>query len=207
MNRRRWRWPFWGGAVDVALVRCIGLAVCFFAGAMVGRMLALGLNEQDLSTYLKEFCIVADGRVSLVSSVLLYYGYVLLAFLLGFSSIGAILIPGLASLFGLLSMYTLSCFTAAFGRQGIFLAFGVLAVRLLFTLPCFLAIASSAWSMSGALALLVLGKGKRTAPVPYSKSYFLLCLLCVVILTAGILCERFLTPSLFHLALERLRLF
>ena len=206
MTRRPWHRHFWVGAVDAAFVRCIGLAVCFFAGAMAGHMCARGLDAHDLSAYLEEFS-VAGSDVSLISCVLLYYGYVLLAFLLGFSSVGVILIPGLSSVLGFLSMYTLSCFTAAFGRSGIMLALSVLSVRLLFTLPCFLAVASSAWSMSGALAVMVLGKGKRTAAVHYDRSYFLLCLLCVVILTAGIFCERFITPVLFRLALERLMLF
>ena len=203
MVRRAVLRPFWVSAVDAAFLRCIALAVCFFVGAMMGRVWACGLDHQMLGAYLRDFCAAADGEVSLVSCVVLYYGYVLLAFLLGFSSVGVLLIPALSSVMGFLSMYVITCFAGAFGRQGIVLALGVLAVRLLFTVPCFFCVASAAWGVSGALAWLVLGQGKRTAPVRYGKSYFLLCLLCVVVLTAGILCERLLTPVLFHIVLDR----
>ena len=40
----------------------------------------------------------------------MYFGYVLLLFLLGFSSAGIALIPALTGLFGFLTMYTVSCF-------------------------------------------------------------------------------------------------
>jgi len=202
MDRRPLLRPRWIGAVDAALLRCIALAACFFMGAMMGCVWSGGLDDQALSAYLMDFCTAADDQVSLVSCVVLYYGYVLLAFLLGFSSVGVIFIPVLSTVMGFLSMYTISCFTSAFGRPGIVLALGVLAVRLLFTLPCFFSVASSAWVLSGSLALLVLGKGKRAAPVHYGRDYFLLFLLCVVILTAGILCERVLTPVLFRMVLE-----
>lgn len=204
MDRRALLRPFWSFTIDMALMRCLALAACFFAGAMLGRLYACGLERQMLGAYLIDFCAAADGSVPLLSCVLLYYGYVLLAFLLGFSSAGVLLIPLLSSGIGFLGMYAITCFTVAFGRQGAFLALSILVIRLLFTLPCFFCIASSAWAMSGALTVLAFGKGKRSAPVKYGKNYFLLCLLCVVVLTAGILCERFLTPVLFDMALERL---
>lgn len=200
MDRHPLRRTFLVRAVDPAMLRCAALSVCFFAGALLGCMWASRLDAGALNDYLTDFCVSADGEVSLVSCAVLYYGYVALAFLLGFSSVGVALIPALSTVMGFLSMYTITCFTGAFGRMGILLALGALAVRLLFTLPCFFAVASVAWAESGALAVLILGRGKRAAPVHYGREYFLLFLLCVVILTAGILCERFLTPVLFRMA-------
>ena len=81
------------------------------------------------------------------------------------------------------------------------LALGLLTVRLVFTLPCFLAVAGEAWPLATELFLLAVGRGKRSAPVLYGSRYFLLFLLCVLILAAGVCCERLLTPLLFRLAM------
>ena len=81
------------------------------------------------------------------------------------------------------------------------LALGALAVRLVFTLPCFLALAEAAWPMSIELFLLSFGRGKRSAPVLYGSRYFLLFVLCAVILAVGVCCERLVTPLLFRLAM------
>ena len=76
-----------------------------------------------------------------------------------------------------------------------------LSVRLLFCLPCFLAVAGEAWPLSIELMLLAFGRGKRSAPVLYGSRYFLLFVLCVAVLAVGVCCERFLTPVLFRMAL------
>ena len=51
------------------------------------------------------------------------------------------------------------------------------------------------------LFALSFGRGKRSSPVLYGSRYLLLFVLCAVILTVGMFCERFLTPLLFRLAL------
>ena len=114
---------------------------------------------------------------------------------------GAALIPALSGLFGFCSMYAVSCFVRCYGRAGVLLALGALAVRLVFTLPCFLALAEAAWPMSIELFLLSFGRGKRSAPVLYGSRYFLLFVLCAVILAVGVCCERLVTPLLFRLAM------
>ena len=77
-------------------------------------------------------------------------------FLLGFASVGAVLIPALSGAFGFFTMYTISCFVRCYGRDGVVLALGPLTVRLVFTLPCFLAVAGEAWPLSTELFLLAL---------------------------------------------------
>ena len=86
-------------------------------------------------------------------------------------------------------------------RGGVPLAMGALAVRLLFTLPCFFAMAGAAWPLATELGMLSFGRGRRSAPVLYGSRYFLTFGVCVVVLTAGVFCERLLTPLLFRLAL------
>ena len=192
---------------DPSMVRGVLLALFFLTGALLGYFYARSCHMAEpeaLSLYLRDFCAAYDAgsvTVSLASCAVLYLSYTALAFLLGFASIGAALIPLLSGAFGFFTMYTISCFVLTYGRGGVLLALAALVVRLLFCVPCFFAVAGEAWPLSTALAMLALGRGKRSAPVLYGSRYFLLFVLCVVILTVGICCERFLTPLLFRLAL------
>ena len=191
---------------DPSLLRGLLLALFFLFGALAGHLCARAwdLSAQNaLCGYLTDYCVVYDAggvSASLGSCVLLYFGYTVVTFLLGFASIGVVLIPALAGLFGFLTMYTVSGFACCFGRQGVALALGALLVRLLFTLPCFFTMAGAAWPLSTELAMLTFGRGRRSAPVLYGSRYFLLFVLCVMILTVGVFCERLLTPLLFRLA-------
>lgn len=195
-------------AMDPSLLRALLLALFFLAGALAGHLCAVSwdVSAQDaMSGYLTDYCSLYDAggvTISLGSCVALYFSYVTLAFLLGFASVGIVLIPFLSALFGFLTMYTISGFVCCFGRPGVVLAMGTLMVRLLFTLPCFFAMAGAAWPLSTELSMLSFGRGRRSSPVLYGSRYFLLFGLCVVVLTAGIFCERLLTPLLFQAALK-----
>ena len=197
------RWGAW----DPSLLRGLALAALFLAGALGGHLYAAGCGEASqaaLGRYLNDYCGLYDAggvAVSMLRCAVTYFGYAALVFLLGFSSAGVALIPALAGTFGFLTMYAVSCFVRCYGRAGVLLALGALAVRLVFTLPCFLALAEAAWPMSIELFLLSFGRGKRSAPVLYGSRYFLLFVLCAVILAVGVCCERLVTPLLFRLAM------
>ncbi len=196
--------------IDPTLIRALLLAAAFLGGGLLGYWYAAGWSGQqagELSRYLTDYCRICrtEGVTpSLAGCVLLYFGYAVLTFLLGFASLGVVLIPALAGTLGFSAMYTVACFVQAFGRRGALLALGLLGVRLLFTLPCFFLMASQAWPLSTDLAMLALGRGKRSAPVLYGSRYFLLFFFCVLCLTVGVCCERFLTPLLFQLAMRGL---
>lgn len=195
------------GPIDPSLLRELLLALFFLVGALAGHLCARSWDavaQSALSGYLRDYCAVYDAggvSASLGGCVLLYFGYTVLVFLLGFASVGVALIPALSGVFGFLTMYTVSAFVCCFGRQGAALAAGALLVRLLFTLPCFFAMAGAAWPLSTELAMLTFGRGRRSTPVLYGSRYFILCVLCVIILTLGVFCERLLTPLLFRLAM------
>ena len=189
---------------DPSLGRALLLAALFLAGALLGHIYAGFCDAAALSAYLRDYCAVYDGggvTVSLSSCIVLYFGCVAAVFLLGFASVGVVLIPALSGLFGFVTVYTVSCFARAYGRSGVLLAMAALSVRLLFCLPCFLAVAGEAWPLSIELMLLAFGRGTRSAPVLYGSRYFLLFVLCVAVLAVGVCCERFLTPVLFRMAL------
>lgn len=195
------------GPVEPSLLRGLLLALFFLSGALLGHLYAGCWDEAsqtELNRYLTDYCAVYDGGgvpVPLLSCALIYFGYAVLLFLLGFSSVGAVLIPALSGLYGFLTMYTISCFVRCYGRNGVLLAMGVLLLRLFFTLPCFLTLAEEAWPLSIELFLLSFGRGRRSAPVLYGSRYFLLFALCSVVLAAGVCCERLFAPALFRLAM------
>lgn len=195
------------GGWDPAVLRAVVLAALFLAGALAGHVYAGACGEEAgeaLGAYLDGYCRLYDAggvEVSVASCAAMYFGYALALFLLGFSAAGVVLVPALSGVFGFFSMYTVSCFVRFYGRAGVLLALGAMAVRLVFTLPCFLMLAGAAWPLSIELFTLSFGRGKRSAPVLYGSRYFLLFLLCAVILAVGVCCERLLTPFLFHLAL------
>lgn len=195
------------GGWDPSLLRGLLLAALFLAGALAGHLYAAGCGEDTwtaLGQYLMDYCRLYDAggaETSFLSCAVMYFGYGLALFLLGFSAIGVVLIPALAGTFGFFTMYTVSCFVRCYGRAGTVLAMGALIVRLAITLPCFFVLAEAAWPRSMEMCALSFGRGKRSTPVLYGSRYFLLFLLCAVILAAGIFCERLLTPVLFRAAL------
>ncbi len=195
------------GGWDPNLIRLLLLARAFLAGALGGHLYAGSCGEEAweaLGQYLGDYCRLYDGggvEISLLSCVVMYFGYAVLLFLLGFSAAGVVLIPALSGVFGFFTMYTVSCFVRCYGRAGAALALGAMVVRLVFTLPCFFLLAEAAWPLSTELFALSFGRGKRSSPVLYGSRYFLWFVLCAVILALGVFCERLLTPLLFRLAL------
>ena len=195
------------GGWDPNLIRLLLLALAFLAGALGGHLYAGSCGEEAweaLGQYLGDYCRLYDGggvEISLLSCVVMYFGYAVLLFLLGFSAAGVVLIPALSGMFGFFTMYTVSCFVRCYGRAGAALALGAMVVRLVFTLPCFFLLAEAAWPLSTELFALSFGRGKRSSPVLYGSRYFLWFVLCAVILALGVFCERLLTPLLFRLAL------
>ena len=195
------------GGWDPGLVRLLLLALAFLGGALAGHLYAGSCGQEAreaLGQYLGDYCRLYDGggiEISLLSCVVMYFGYAVLLFLLGFSAAGVVLIPALSGVFGFFTMYTVSCFVRCYGRAGAALALGAMVVRLVFTLPCFFLLAGAAWPLSTELFSLSFGRGKRSSPVLYGSRYFLWFVLCGVVLALGVFCERMLTPLLFRLAL------
>ena len=192
---------------QTAAVQTFALAVLFAAGMLCGSLYAghcYDSSSLSLSEYLSGYCeLYAQGGeavLSLLSVLRLYFGYAAAAFLLGFTAIGVLALPALSAVYGFTAMFAVCCFVQVYGRYGIVLALAALGLRFLFTLPCFLWIASHAWAASSTLAAAT--RGKRCAPAPRDAAYFYRLLVCVVWLIAGVCCEMYLTPPLFHLALQ-----
>lgn len=192
------------------LLRLLFLAAFFLAGVVLGQVLAGRVPDetgQELSRYLKGYLSLEDGSLtpgSLWAALLLYGRYPLLAFLMGFASIGVVLLPLTTAAFGFFLSFSVSCFTAAFGQEGVLLAVGVFGLRCAVTLPCYFLLAVPALGTSGALVSLSLGRGRRVAAVTYGPACLRRLAVCAGVLALGLCVELFFGQRILHLLLERL---
>lgn len=182
------------------------LAFFFFLGGLLGHVYA-GRCDFSAQTafrdYLSDYCLwfgQTGTSVSFTRCLLLYFSGVCAAFLFGFSSLGVVFIPLFSSGLGFFAFYTVSCFAQAFGKNGVLLAAALIAIRLVFTLPCFFAVAGESLLMSLRLAALTIGREKRLPPT--GGRYFVIFILCLFCLCVGVFFERFLTPILFRAAVN-----
>ena len=182
----------------------------FVVGSVAGmRFAALcdPASRAALRDYLIDFCTVMHTgvpEVPLVRTCCIYLFYTVSAFLLGFSSLGVLLLPMLSAVFGFAATFPVACFIQAFSRFGILPAAALLFPRSVSTMFCFLVIASEALPQATRVALLSVGRGKRCEPVFHGKQYFYRFFICVLLLFVGICCERIMTPVLFRAAMEHI---
>ena len=85
--------------------RMVFLALFFLAGVCLGQVLAGRVPREagrELSEYLQHYVTVEGGVTggAVLSALVLYLRYPLLAALLGFASIGVVLLPWTVLLFG-----------------------------------------------------------------------------------------------------------
>lgn len=185
------------------------LAALFLVGSYIGVRLSGScdpLTQAALDAYLNDFCIVMEAgepEISLSRTVALYSVHTGVVFLLGFSSLGVLLIPLLSAGLGFGATYTAACFVQTFDRSGIFPAMALLLPRLLFTLTTFLLLAGEAVPQAARIAWFTMRKGKCGGPVLRGKRYFVLFCVCLCLLLVGACFERAVTPILFRLAMEQ----
>lgn len=194
----------------VSVSRLLFLALFFLGGILLGQVLAGKVPDgtgDELTRYLTDYVYLygqtaPEGR-AFWETVVIYFRYPLLAVFLGFTSVGVVLLPVVAVAFGFFLSFSVSCFTAAFGGEGVLLALAVSGLRCALTLPCFFLLAVPSWQTSWALAGLSLGRGHRCAPVVYGRVWWLRAGLAAAVLLAGVCADHALSPVLLRLALER----
>jgi stage II sporulation protein M len=183
------------------------LALCFFGGAVLGQVLAARVPDstgQELTAYLRQFVQLESGETPLWSTLALYFRYPLLAALLGSSFIGVAMLPCTAAAFGLSLSFSVCCFTAAFGPDGVLLALAMFGLRGAVTLPVFFLLAVPSWGAAAALVRASFGRGRWAAPVTYGKDWWRRLAVCGGVLLAGTCVDLLCGPWLLRLALERI---
>lgn len=205
----KWKTHSKGGQPSF-LPRLLFLAACFFGGVCMGQVLAGRVPDEtgrELSCYLKDYLMLGGGGMtpaSLWAAVVLYGRYPLLAFLLGFASIGVLLLPLSTAAFGFFLSFSVSCFTAAFGADGVLLAIGVFGLRCAVTLPCYFLLAVPALGTSGALASLSFGRGRRAAAVTYGREYWQRFAVCAAVLALALCVDLLCGPRVLRFLLEHM---
>lgn len=194
------------------LIRLLLLALFFSAGVILGQVLSGRIpadTEEELRRYLTDYFSLSDAppvnRQLLLSTLLIYFRYPMLAFLLGFASAGVVLLPVLTAAYGFFLSFSVCCFTASFGRGGILLALAVFGLRCVVTLPCYFSMAVPALQHSVSLAAMSFGRsGRRTLPVQYGAMWWIRFGAVTGILTVGVFADLFLGPELLELVLNRI---
>ncbi|MEG1593267.1 MAG: hypothetical protein RR350_02570, partial [Oscillibacter sp.] len=130
------------------LPRLVLLALFFFIGVILGQVLSARVPDatgDELTRYLTDYISLGDAPAvtakTALSAFVIYFRYPLLAFLLGFASVGLVLLPVTTVAYGFFLSFSVCCFTAAFGGEGVLLALAVFGLRCLMTLPCYFLLA------------------------------------------------------------------
>jgi len=188
--------------VDIVPLRSLVLALFLVSGVLTGYAAALRCSagtadelRQLLDTFRSSDLPGSDMTAAMRTAVC-YFRAPLLAFLLGFASIGVIALPMLLTAQGFVLSFSLFSFAAALGREGFAILIALFALRLLFVLPGTFLTAGAAMDKARLLFALSLGRGKRTAPVLYGADYWYRFAVTCVCLLIGSALELWLTPLL-----------
>ena len=184
------------------------LSAMYLAGVLVGQALAGKVSadlQAELHRYLTDYLLLDREQISVAetawNTLMLYVRYPLMAFLLGFASVGVFLLPVSAFLLGLGLSFSVGCFTTAFASAGMLLCCASFGLRVLVTLPCFLTLAVPAWAASRQLLLLSFGRGRRSTAVIFGRVYWIRFGIVLGVLLAGVCADLLLTPWLLELVL------
>ena len=114
-------------------MRLLTLCICFLIGMLAAWPVHRRIGSEalaQLGAYVQSYAQLAEGRVQQPSSVLstaaAYLRCPLLAFLCGLSAAGAVLIPALCMVQGFCLSFSVCCFAASLGHQGVLLALAAL---------------------------------------------------------------------------------
>ena len=193
------------------LPRLLLLALFFLAGVLLGQVLSGRVPDttgDELRRYLEDYVrLGGEGAPTVqtaLSALVIYFRYPLFAFLLGFASIGVVLLPCVTAAYGFFSVLFRVLLHGGLrrGRR----AAGPGGVRpAVYGDPALLFPAGGGLlGTSAGLAAVSFGRGRRTAPVVYGRACWVRFGACCLALLAGVCAELFLSPVLLRLMLERI---
>ena len=181
-------------------------SLCFLLGLYLGRVVSVRRIAEvspELKQYLSGYVEAAPSfswsAEQLFRSLLVYFRYPLLVFLLGFASFGVVMIPVSAVALAFSFSYAVCCFSSAFPTKGAAVALAVFGLRYLLTLPCFLLLAEQAFRSSSELVGYTLGYAGRRGAELYGWQYFARFAAVMAVLLCGALLDLWLTPWLLQL--------
>lgn len=180
------------------LLLCLFIVLGGIAGYFAQKAVDPAGNA-ELSGYLRQYAekMTTDTPVSLFRVLVVYFRYPLLAFCLGFCTVGVYLIPVLSAMQGFVLSFSICCFASAMGRSGVYLAFSAFGLRVLVTLPCFLCLSLQAFEHAKRWSG-VIPQRKTHTKSKQGASYFALLGICCAVLLVGTLLEITLIPHVFQ---------
>ena len=193
--------------VEILPLRAVLLACCTAMGFLCAFALSGRCGEEtirELKHYLAGFLLLVGNAKAVPEAawetLVCFFRAPVLAFLLGFASVGVVLLPVLFAAQGFCLSFSLFCFAQALGREGFWLLPVLFGVRLASVVPCTMVLGTAAFEKSRGLALLSLGNGKRARPVTYGSAYWLRFWICCACLLLGGALELWLVPRFLAMA-------
>ena len=181
-------------AGDRSVRRLWLLAFFFLTGAVGGRLLSAGMplsTAEELRGSLAAYLAREESGTpleTLPALAVLYLRYPLLAVLFGFTSFGGPLLCGLSVFMGFSLSFSIGCFAAAFGKQGLLLALSVAGIRCLVTVPCFFFLAVPAMGRASGLLHGTPG-GRAGGAAVYRHAFRGNYVLCAALLFLGMVAD------------------
>ncbi|MDD5938546.1 MAG: stage II sporulation protein M [Clostridiales bacterium] len=191
----------WGSPTTEGTPALVVTAAFFALGGLLGCFLAFQADrggDQILSGYLAAFLSSAqDGALNLPDLPGLIWRTARwpgALFLLGFTALGLLGIPALSVLRGFFLAFSISSFARVYGRAGLSVAFLLLGIPGLLSVPVFLLMAAQSFSAAWSLACRSGAQGGRS--LPYHRDYFLRCGGCAAAVVVCIFLEHQVIPVL-----------
>lgn len=179
------------------------LSLCFLAGAAAGQALAFGVPDaaapelrRSLADYYRNRDASQITAPLALSTLVTWFRAPVLVFLWGFTSLGVTLVYLTAAAFGFLLSYSVGCFAASLGWEGVALSAAALGIRAVITMPCFILLSLSSMRRAGWLSRLAAGRRERCPERRVCVA------LCTLILSAGAALDLYATPRLLCFALD-----
>lgn len=189
------------------LTRILLLALFFLLGVCLGQAATRIVPDStgvELTEYLRRYFTLENGSAegALFPALMLYFRYPCLAVLLGFASIGVVLLPLTTVAYAFFLSFSVCCLTAAFGPSGVLLALAVFGLRCLVSLPCYFLLAAGSLETSASLMAASLGRGHT--PVRYGRAWWRRCGVCTAVLLVGACFELVCSPWILRFVLGHL---
>lgn len=178
-------------------------AALFALGVGIGYCRALrfsAASESELRHYFSSFAqLRAEDMLSssvVLQTLIAFLRGPFFAFLLGFASVGVVLLPFLCTAQGFLFSFAFFCCVSAMGRELYLPVLLIFLLRFLTVLPCTILLSEASLMNSWALASYSFGKGKRVKPAHYGAPYFIRFAVCCAVSLVGAALELWLVPQL-----------
>lgn len=185
------------------------LSVFLLCGILIGSFSASYI-ENDTATQLSSSIANSIGHKNFEIKPLLLITiwdnlkYFLLEVFWGFTFLGVIAIPITLAVRGYFLAFSIGAIINSYGISGIWLALALFGVQSIISIPCLIAISNKSFDASK-VQFTFISNGKRTfVGRVFSKKFFIVALLSVVILVILSLYDVYVTPKLAEFVFLRI---